>query len=70
MEKLYTLIDKFLISLPATTEFEKGFYLALLLAALVFVFCSIFTDLAASFAQLAVDLPGLFTVYLLNYLKV
>ena len=37
MEKLYTLIDKFLISLPATTEFEKGFYLALLLAALVFL---------------------------------
>lgn len=37
MEKLYTLIDKFLISLPATSEFEKGFYLALLLAALVFL---------------------------------
>ena len=34
---IYTLIDKFVISIPATTEFEKGFCLALLLAALIFL---------------------------------
>ena len=36
MEKIYEWIDKFVMDLPATTEFERGFYLALLLAAAVF----------------------------------
>lgn len=36
MERIYDWIDKSIMSLPATSEFERGFYLALLLAALVF----------------------------------
>ena len=36
MEKIYAWIDKFVVSLPASSEFERGFYLALLLTALVF----------------------------------
>ncbi len=46
MEKIYNWIDNSIMSLPATSEFERGFYLALLLAALVFfllfVLCLIF----------------------------
>ena len=36
MEKIYSWIDKFIIELPAATDFERGFFLALLAAALVF----------------------------------
>ncbi|MBR7144980.1 MAG: hypothetical protein IKD10_08565 [Lentisphaeria bacterium] len=36
MEKVYAWIDKFIVNLPAVNEFERGFYLALLLTALVF----------------------------------
>ena len=36
MEKIYAWIDKFVMPIPAANEFEQGFYLALLLAALVF----------------------------------
>ena len=36
MEKIYAWIDKFVMHIPAANEFEQGFYLALLLAALVF----------------------------------
>ena len=36
MEKLYAWIDKFIVNLPAVNDFERGFYIALILTALVF----------------------------------
>ena len=36
MEKIYAWIDKFIVNLPAANDFERGFFLALLLTALVF----------------------------------
>lgn len=36
MEKIFAWIDKSIIDLPAANEFEQGFYLALLFAAMVF----------------------------------